>query len=154
MLDQNQIVQQNQNGSYTLSTKGGDTIINEKDIRRQYTNGAMGFIPMSQFRELTNTKGAEATRLYRNLVNQIGGDQRAKEAACADRLDMITTKSNWGYTPDGRRKASIQIEEPKPITPTKGGGQSKLKAENESLKKQVEALAAMMGVYPEQLPQQ
>ena len=154
MSTENQIVSSNQNGGYTLSTKGGDVPINETDIRRPYANGAMGFIPMSQFRTLTGTKGAESARLYRTLVNQIGGDQRAKEAACADKLNMITTKSKWDYTSDGRRKASIQIEEPKPITPPKQGNGSKLKAENQALKQQVEAMAKMLGVDPEQLPQQ
>ena len=155
MSTQNQIVQQNQNGDYVLETKSGAITLHEGDVRHSYKTGARGFIPLSQFRELTGTKGAEASRLHRTLINQIGSDDRCQLAAVADRMDMITVKHKWGETRDGRKSMMVTLEEPKPITPAKGTGNgSKLKKENDALKKQVEALAAMMGVDPEQLPQQ
>ena len=127
----------------------------EWDFRHIYKSGAHGFIPLQKFREATGTKGAEAARLHRNLINRVAGEDRCLLAATADHKDMIAVKHKWGETRDGRKSMMVTLEEPKPITPPKqGGGQSKLKAENESLKKQVEALAAMMGVDPSQLPQQ
>ena len=155
MNTENQIVTQSENGGYTLSTKGGEITLQEGDIRHSFKSGARGFIPLQKFRELTGTKGAEAARLHRTLINQIGSDDRCRLAAVADRMDMIATKHKWGETRDGRKQMSITMEEIKPITPPKqGGGQSKLKAENQTLKAQVEAMAKMLGVDPDQLPQQ